>query len=67
MQGITTCKVLAASLRNPRQVRECAIAGAHVATMPFDVMRGMAEHPQTLGGMKAFTADIVAEYAALFD
>ncbi len=67
MQGFHDCKVLAASLRNPRQVRECALVGAQVATMPFDVLRGMAGHKKTIEGMKAFTADIVPEYAQLFD
>ena len=61
------CKVLAASLRNSRQVRECALAGADQATMPFDVLRSMVDHPQTADGMRAFTADIVPEYAGLFD
>lgn len=60
------CEVLAASLRNPRQVRECALAGADVATIPFDVLQLMLEHHKTVEGMKAFVADIVPEYADLF-
>ncbi|MCB9834060.1 MAG: transaldolase [Planctomycetes bacterium] len=67
MQGYDCCKVLAASLRNPRQVRECALVGAQVATIPFDVLSAMASHKKTVEGMKAFTADIVPEYARLFD
>lgn len=61
------CKVLAASLRNPRQVRECALVGSHVATMPFGVLRDMAGHRKTVEGMKAFTADVVPEYSKLFE
>ncbi len=60
-------QVLAASLRNPRQVRECALVGSHVATIPFDVLSAMAEHKKTVEGMKAFTADIVPEYAQIFE
>jgi transaldolase len=67
VHGFEGCKVLAASLRNPRQVRECALAGAHVATMPFDVLRGMISHKKTVEGMKLFTADVVPDYAKLFD
>lgn len=59
------CEVLAASLRNPEQVRECALAGAHVGTVPFEVIRDMIEHPKTVEGMIAFCKDIVPEYAEL--
>ena len=59
-------RVLAASLRCPRQVRECAHVGSHVATLPFDVIRKLVEHPKTVEGMKGFTKDIVPEYATLF-
>ena len=44
-----------------------AVLRAHVATMPFDVLRGMIEHHKTVEGMKAFTADIVPEYSELFE
>jgi transaldolase len=60
------CEVLAASLRNPRQVRECALAGADISTIPFEVLREMLEHHKTVEGMKAFVADVVPEYANLF-
>ncbi|MDP2645875.1 MAG: transaldolase family protein [Desulfobacterales bacterium] len=58
-------EVLAASLRNPRQVRDAALVGAHIATLPSAVIRDMLKHHKTFEGMKLFTADIVAEYAAL--
>ena len=62
--GLQT-EVLSASLRNPRQVRESALAGAHIATLPLGVIQDMLKHPKTHGGMALFTADIAPEYAAL--
>lgn len=58
-------EVLAASLRNSRQVREAALAGAHIATLPFNVIRELLVHNKTSEGMKKFTEDIVPEYADL--
>jgi len=55
-------EVLAASLRNPRQVREAALVGAHIATLPFGVIKDMLKHHKTYEGMELFTADIVPEY-----
>jgi transaldolase len=55
--------VLAASLRNSRQVREAALAGADVATLPFDVIKDLLKHHKTFEGMEKFTADVVPEYA----
>lgn len=60
------CEVLAASLRTPRQVRECALAGSDCATIPFEVIRDMVDHYKTLEGMAAFVKDVVPEYADLF-
>ncbi len=57
--------ILAASLRNPRQVREAALVGAHVATLPFGVIKDMLKHHKTFEGMNAFIKDIVDEYADL--
>jgi transaldolase len=54
--GIKT-KVIAASMRNPRQVREVAEAGADIATIPFDVLQAMLKHPKTKEGVKKFFAD----------
>lgn len=58
-------EVIAASLRNTRQVRESALAGAHIATIPFSVIQMMLSHPKTEEGMKRFTEDIVPEYSDL--
>ncbi|MBU1974861.1 MAG: transaldolase [Nanoarchaeota archaeon] len=60
-------QILAASTRNARQVREIAEAGAHIATIPFPVLKEMIHHHKTLEGMKAFTDDIVPEYRKLFE
>jgi transaldolase len=58
-------EVLAASLRNPRQVREAALVGAHIATLPIGVLENMLKHHKTYEGMALFTADVVPEYARL--
>jgi len=58
-------EVISASIRNPRQVRESALAGAHIATIPFNVIMQLLVHYKTQEGMKKFTDDIVAEYANL--
>ncbi len=58
-------KVLAASLRNSRQVREAALVGADIATLPFDVIRDLLKHPKTYEGMEQFTKDVVKEYKEL--
>lgn len=50
-------KVLAASLRHPRHVTDAAMAGAHIATMPFAVLRQMVRHPLTDSGLARFMAD----------
>ncbi|MFB6246453.1 MAG: transaldolase family protein [Candidatus Pacearchaeota archaeon] len=56
-------EVLAASIRNPRQMRECALAGADIATCPYEVLKSSMEHKKTFEGMKKFTKDVVEEYA----
>ena len=60
------CEVLAASIRNPRQVREAALVGAHIATLPLAVIAELLLHPKTMDGMQGFTRDVVPEYAQLF-
>ncbi|MFQ5835508.1 MAG: transaldolase family protein, partial [bacterium] len=59
-------EVIAASIRNARQIRQMAEAGAHIATIPFPVIRGMLQHPKTVEGIKNFSADVVPEYRELF-
>src|SRR6266705_2734573 len=50
-------QVLAASLRHPLHVVEAAMAGAHVATMPFKVLELMFKHPLTDRGLEQFLKD----------
>jgi len=60
-------EVIAASIRNPRQVREVAELGVHIATIPFDVLKGMVKHYKTIEGMRGFIGDVVPQYRALFE
>ena len=60
-------QVLAASLRNVRQVREAAIVGSDIATIPLFVIQDMLKHHQTFDGMKSFTKDKITEYEELFN
>jgi transaldolase len=50
-------QVLAASIRHPIHVVECARLGAHVATLPYSVIEQLAKHPLTDIGLKKFLAD----------
>lgn len=50
-------QVLAASLRHPLHVVEAALAGAHVATLPFKVLDQMFNHPLTDKGLAQFLKD----------
>ena len=59
------CEVLAASMRNPRQVREAALAGADIATLPFNVIQELLTHVKTQEGMKDFINDSVKKYKDL--
>ncbi|MEF8873778.1 MAG: transaldolase family protein [Candidatus Thermoplasmatota archaeon] len=58
-------EVIAASIRTPRQVRQCAEIGAEIATIPFDVIEDMMVHYKTKEGMKAFDDDVIPEYESL--
>ena len=55
-QGYGT-QVLAASLRHPMHVVESALAGADIATMPYDVFSRLVKHPLTDTGVEKFTSD----------
>ncbi|MEK6665410.1 MAG: fructose-6-phosphate aldolase [candidate division NC10 bacterium] len=50
-------QVLAASIRNPLHVVDAALAGAHVATIPFAVLEQLTKHPLTDIGLKKFLDD----------
>ena len=59
-------EIIAASIRNARQVRELAETGVDIATIPFTVIQSMISHPKTEEGMAGFVQDVVPEYRALF-
>jgi transaldolase len=50
-------EILAASIRSVNHVKEAALAGADVATMPPQVIRDLVKHPLTDKGVAAFLAD----------
>jgi len=54
--GYTT-KLLAASIRHPLHLVQCALVGADVATVPFKVINQMMHHPLTDKGLAVFLAD----------
>ena len=55
-------EIIAASVRNPVHVTDCALAGADIATVPYGVIEQMIEHPLTDAGISKFQAD----YRAVF-
>lgn len=60
-------QVIAASIRNTRQIRELAELGVDIATIPFSILKDMIQHYKTVEGVKSFTADIVPAYEKLFE
>jgi len=50
-------EVLAASIRHPMHIVDCALAGADVATIPFKVIKQLVQHPLTDKGLEGFLAD----------
>jgi transaldolase len=58
-------QVLAASIRHPMHVVECAEAGADVGTMPLDVIKRLLQHPLTDSGLAKFLSDWDAYQEAL--
>ncbi len=50
-------EVLAASIRHPMHIVDCALAGADVATIPLKVIQQLAKHPLTDKGLDGFLAD----------
>ena len=50
-------KILAASLRHPMHVVECALIGADVITAPYSVIEKFMNHPLTTNGLARFVAD----------
>lgn len=54
--GIET-EIIAASIRHPMHAVNAALAGAHIATIPFKVLEQMTKHPQTDLGIEKFLED----------
>ncbi len=61
IHGIQT-EIIAASVRHPMHVTECALAGADIATVPYKVIEQMTKHPLTDQGIEKFRKD----YEAVF-
>ena len=59
--GIET-KIIAASIRTPKDVTECAKAGADIATIPYAVLKKMFRHPLTDKGIQQFKDDWAKVY-----
>ncbi|WP_029321234.1 fructose-6-phosphate aldolase [Butyrivibrio sp. AE3004] len=61
LHGIDT-EIIAASVRHPMHVTDCALAGAHIATVPFGVISQMVNHPLTTAGIEKFQKDYIAVF-----
>jgi transaldolase len=55
-------EIIAASVRNPIHITDCALAGADIATVPYSVIEQCTKHPLTDQGMEKFLKD----YKAVF-
>lgn len=55
-------EIIAASVRNPIHVTDCALAGANIATVPYSVIEQCTKHPLTDQGIEKFQKD----YKAVF-
>lgn len=55
-------EIISASVRHPIHVTECALAGADIATVPYNVIEQMTRHPLTEQGIEKFKKD----YEAVF-
>ncbi len=61
VSGIQT-QIIAASVRNPIHVADCALAGADIATVPYKVIEQMIHHPLTDAGIEKFKKDYIAVF-----
>jgi len=55
-------EIIAASIRNPIHVTDCALAGADIATIPYKVIEQMTKHPLTDAGIEKFQKDYLAVF-----
>ena len=58
-------EVLTASVRHPRHVTDAALAGSHIATLPFKIFQQMVHHPLTDKGIVQFKKDWETARAAM--
>ena len=61
IHGIDT-EIIAASIRHPMHVTDCALAGADIATVPYKVIEQMTHHPLTDAGIEKFQKDYLAVF-----
>jgi len=61
IHGIKT-EIIAASIRNPIHVIDCARAGADIATVPYGVFEQMIKHPLTDIGIEKFKKDYLSVF-----
>ena len=61
LHGIKT-EIIAASVRHPMHVTDCALAGADIATVPYKVIEQMTHHPLTDQGIEKFQKDYLAVF-----
>lgn len=57
-------EIIGASIRNPIHVTRCALAGADIATVPYNVLMQMIKHPLTDQGIEKFQKDCMAVFRA---
>ncbi len=62
--GLET-EIIAASVRNPIHVTDCALAGADIATVPYSVIEQMTKHPLTEQGIAKFQKDYEAVFGTV--
>ncbi len=55
-------EIIAASIRNPIHLTECALAGADIATIPYSVIEQSVKHPLTTEGIEKFIKDYKAAF-----
>lgn len=61
IQNIDT-EIICASVRNPIHIIDCALAGAHIATVPYKVIEQCIKHPLTDAGIEKFKKDYMAVF-----
>lgn len=50
-------EIISASIRTPKQMADSALAGAHIATVPYEVLKKAVKHPLTDSGIATFMKD----------